>query len=70
MAQPQRGLQVQQQIAEIAGFAENPPKHHRNRRCIHVGTPANPNPKMQEEMAQPPKVAASHLKTQLKRRDP
>ena len=28
---PQKGLRVQQQIAEIAGFAENPPKHQRNR---------------------------------------
>ena len=45
---PQKGLQVKQQIAEIAGFAENPPKHHRNRRRIPVGIPANPDPKMQE----------------------
>ena len=41
---PEKRLQVQQQIAEIGGFAENPPKHHRNRRCIPAGTPANPNP--------------------------
>ena len=64
------GLQVQQEIAEIEGFAEKASKHHGNRRRIPVGTRANSNPRMQLWMEQPPEVAASHFKTRLKRRNP
>ena len=56
---PKKGLQVQQQIAEIAGFAENPPKHHRNRR-EHLQTQTQ---KCKNRRRTPLKVAANHLKT-------
>ena len=60
---PKRDCKSQTEMAEMQASTINPPKHWKSRGCFPGGNSCKPNqiPKMQEQMAQPPKGVGSNL---------